>query len=235
MANFNLKKKPQVIDDGEGNWLISYADLMTLLFGFFVIVSAFSTPDAAKMEKLKEATAEAMGGDYKRPFNELVDAVKNVIEKENIQGIQIEELTDGLRITSSSSNFFNSGSAELNPGAETLVTKIGEIILEKAKGFRVLVEGHTDDAPISTREFPSNWELSLRRASEVVRLFERLGVDHFSLRPVGMADVEPLIDVEALKESGDHDKLVAARAKNRRVIIRIQKKLPDRLKKAENI
>jgi flagellar motor protein MotB len=71
--------KPHVEEDWEGNWLISYADLMTLLWFFFVILTAFSTPDVAKVEKLKEATATSMGGKYDSPYNELTDRLKIII------------------------------------------------------------------------------------------------------------------------------------------------------------
>ena len=56
--------------ESEENWLISYADLMTLLWGFFVIISAFSVPSKDLIEKLKQETAESMGGEYVQPFNE---------------------------------------------------------------------------------------------------------------------------------------------------------------------
>ena len=215
-----------VIDDGEGNWLISYADMMTLLWGFFVVLTIFSTPDPRKMERLKEVTAKAMGGEYEKPFNQVGKELKQVVRAMDMGGeIKVDSVTDGLRITSDASRFFDSGSADLYPDAQAIVIELGEILKNTASGFRVIVEGHTDDLPINTKKFPSNWELSLRRASEVVRLFESMGIKHNILRPIGMADIQPLIDIAGL--SGK--KLKVARRKNRRVVIRILKRVRKRI------
>lgn len=210
-------------DDGEGNWLISYADLMTLLWGFFVIISSLSTPDPAKVETLKKETSESMGGKYVVPYNEISDALKDVLKEMNIDHeVQIETLIDGVRITAQSAKFFDPGKATLKEEALPVVRKVGEILLEKGKGFIILVEGHTDDVPINNGLFSSNWDLSMKRATEVVHLFESLGVPHTDLRPVGLADIQPIVPVAGVS---DKAALSEARSKNRRVVIRLQKKI----------
>jgi chemotaxis protein MotB len=210
------------VDDGDGNWLISYADMMTLLWGFFVVLTIFSTPDPEKMERLREVTAKAMGGGYEKPFNEVGKELKQVVRTMDMGGdIKVDSVTDGIRITSDAARFFDSGSADLYPDAQAIIIELGQILKNTASGFQVIVEGHTDDVPINTKKFPSNWELSLRRASEVVRLFESMGMRHEILRPIGMADIQPLVDIVGL----DGKKLVMARRKNRRVVIKIQKRI----------
>lgn len=218
----------EIQDDGEGNWLVSYADMMTLLFGFFVVLSVFSTPDASKFEKLRQHTSESMGGTYTKPFQELSNEMKEIFEKMKLgQELLIEDVLDGIQITSQSARFFDSGSAQLKEEAKLIVSNIGQVLTQKATGFRVVVEGHTDDVPINTPLFPSNWELSLRRSSEVVRLFETLGIPHEDLRPQGLADIKPLVTPTGL--SGIE--LIGAREKNRRIVIKIQKKIE--LRKSE--
>ena len=214
-------------DDGEGNWLISYADLMTLLWGFFVIVSAFSTPNPEKLELMKKKTSEAMGGKYVQPYNEISDSLKVVLKDLNVdKDVQVETLTDGIKITAQSATFFDPGKAVLTDEAQNVIKRVGEVLVLKAKDFLVFVEGHTDDVPIHTLNFPSNWELSLRRATEVIHLFEDIGFPHSHLRPIGLADVQPIVAIEGLADEA----LSMARSKNRRIIIRIQKKIPDRVK-----
>jgi chemotaxis protein MotB len=214
-------------DDGEGNWLISYADLMTLLWGFFVIISAFSTPNPDKLELMKKKTSESMGGKYIQPYNEITDTLKNVLKELNVdKDVQIETLTDGVKITAQSAKFFEPGKANLTDEAQTVLKRVGEVLALKAKDFIILVEGHTDDVPIHTVAFPSNWELSLRRATEVIHMFEDIGLPHANLRPLGLADVQPAIKPEGLTG----DELANARAKNRRIIIRLQKMIPPRVK-----
>ena len=93
-------------DNSDGNWLISYADMMTLLWGFFVIVSAFSVPSKAIIEKIKETTSKSMGEVYVKPFNEISDELQSVLSELNLESdAQIENLTDGIKITMKSGKF----------------------------------------------------------------------------------------------------------------------------------
>jgi chemotaxis protein MotB len=110
-------------DDGEGNWLVSYADMMTLLFGFFVMISAFSTPNAGKFEKMKKETAQAMGAKYTNPYTEMNSSVKTFLKDFNLEEneVSLEETLNGVTITSKGTLFFDSGSAELKPKALELV------------------------------------------------------------------------------------------------------------------
>lgn len=212
----------EVRDDGEANWLISYADLMTLLFAFFVLLTAFSTPSSDKFEKLREATAKSMGGTYTKPFNELSDELKTVLSEMNISSsVKIENLTEGLILTASTTRFFASASDKLDPEAEEILIQLAEILKKKAGGFKIIVEGHTDDVPINRNGFTTNWDLSLSRASQVVKLFEKHGIAHESLRPVGLSDIEPRQKTDGL--SGEA--LTRARELNRRIVIKIIKNL----------
>lgn len=228
---YRLKKRRTLVehDDSEGNWLISYADLMTLLWGFFVILSAMSIPNPELIEKLKQSTSVSMGGEYEQPFNEITDRLLDVLKSVNLEEeASVEVLTDGVKITMKSGHFFQSGSSDLNSHALSVLTRIGDVIKDEGRDFKVLVEGHTDDIPMKSKETPSNWELSSDRASTVVRLFESRGVDHSLLRPIGLADVDPLVDIQGL----DNAQLREARAKNRRIVVRLQKKVARRSKKA---
>ena len=92
--------------ESEENWLISYADLMTLLWGFFVIISAFSVPSKDLIEKLKQETAESMGGEYVQPFNELTDELKDVLDQLNLtENAKIVVLSDGVKLTINHNTF----------------------------------------------------------------------------------------------------------------------------------
>lgn len=209
-------------EGGDENWLISYADLMTLLFGFFVLLTVFSTPNSQKMEQLTKETAKSMGSKYVKPFNELSNQLQKVLDKQSIKNIiAIENVHEGLILTASSTNFFASASDELHPDAEKILIDLGKILQANAKGFNLVVEGHTDDVSISTKQFPSNWELSLHRASRVVRLFEKMGISHTALRPVGLSDIEPIVPIANLSPVA----LTSARERNRRIVIRVIKNM----------
>jgi chemotaxis protein MotB len=207
-------------DDGDGNWLVSYADLMTLLFGFFVMLSAFSTPDAAKLEKLKEATSESMGTTYTKPYADLEKDVQSIVKDIKLdKEIAITQDSEGIKITSKGTLFFESGSATLKDTALTLMENLAVILAQKAKGYRIIVEGHTDDSPIATKQFPSNWELSSARAGSVVRLLESKGIPSETLRPVGLAHTEPVLP----NRSPAGAALPQNQAENRRIVIQISR------------
>lgn len=211
----------------ESNWLISYADMMTLLWGFFVILSAISVPDKKLIEKLKESTSKSLGGEYNKPFNELSDELIKVLTELNLQNeAQIDTLSDGVKLTIKSTKFFESGSFDLSEESKQILIKVGSVLKKQDDKFKILVEGHTDDVPMKKSSLISNWELSSNRAVSVVKLFESIGIKHDNLRPVGLSDVEPGVSFKEL--SGVE--LESARAKNRRIVIRLIKTENKRIK-----
>lgn len=213
-------------EEGEGNWLVAYADMMTLLFGFFVILSAFSSPNAEKVEQLKKGTSESLGGKYVKPYQDLSSGLAKKLEAIDLdKEVAITETEQGVTLTSRGALFFDSGSAELKPIAQSLMTNVAEVLVEKAQGFRLVVEGHTDNSPIASRLYPSNWELSSARAATVVRLLEKKGISSSDLRPIGLADTESI----APNTDSRGMPIVANQAKNRRIVIKIIKKIPNRL------
>jgi chemotaxis protein MotB len=199
---------------------------MTLLFGFFVMLSAFSTPSGEKLEQLKRAASESLGGRYTRPYEDLSAKVSSVLQDYALEkDTRVRETEDGLRVTIRGTVFFDSGSADLRPEAKALLGKLADVLLEKAADHRIVVEGHTDDEPIASPRFPSNWELSASRASVVVRLLEERGFDGRLLRPLGLADKEPL----APNRDSEGRPLPENQAENRRIVLRIQKNLIPRV------
>jgi flagellar motor protein MotB len=129
----------------------------------------------------------------------------------------------GDRITTfemGSAAFFDSGSARLSDGGKAILRGIlGPLTAALAEGYRIRVEGHTDDTPIDTPQFPSNWELSTARASAVVHYFLEQGVPAERLRAVGYADTEPKVP----NRDAAGNPIPANQAQNRRVVIKLEK------------
>ncbi|HTT28721.1 MAG TPA: OmpA family protein [Solirubrobacteraceae bacterium] len=123
--------------------------------------------------------------------------VQSVIER---RGLVVRVLTDNL--------LFDSGSATLQPGADQLLTEVAQL-LNLDPTHPITVEGHTDNQPIATAQFPSNWELSTARATNVVRFLISRGVNRYRLGAVGYADLHPIAS----------NATAAGRAHNRRVEI----------------
>jgi chemotaxis protein MotB len=130
---------------------------------------------------------------------------------------------EGRHVTTFSFNstaFFGSGSATLsNSGEVILQDVVTDLKSEEFKDYLVTVEGHTDDAPIGTSEFPSNWELSTARAAAVVRFFLDRGIPARRLRAAGYADTFPLVS----NRDANGKAIPENQAKNRRVVIALEK------------
>jgi flagellar motor protein MotB len=120
----------------------------------------------------------------------------------------------------SSAAFFESGSANLSDSGQSLLASLlGRLQSPKFAAYRITVEGHTDDEPISSSQFPSNWELSAARAAAVVRFFVEHAIPAHRLRAAGYADTRPL----APNRDVAGDPIPENQAKNRRVVIELEK------------
>ncbi len=209
---------PENHDAGESIWLLSYADLMTLLVGFFALLLSFSKIDVESFEKVRKETTEIFGGEYQKPFQKLKDELKDNVKLQGLNDKAVfDELEKGLSITFRGSVFFDSGSADLKPEAIELLKKVIPTIKKQNTQFNVVVEGHTDDNLIKSDKFPSNWELSSNRASAVLRLFEENGFPKTKLRAIGFADTLPVVPNRA--SSGEISP--ENQSQNRRIVIKL--------------
>jgi chemotaxis protein MotB len=208
-------KKPE---EGEGPWLISYADLMTLLMGFFALIASFSTPDVKKFEEVKKSAAERFQGEYKEPYKELEGQVKEALKQQIAEGkVKVTRASDGVSIKFEGKSLFNSGEFVVQPeGAET-VHAITKTIQSEIGKFKVVVEGHTDNVPITHPIIASNWELSAIRAARIAQLMVTDGFKNEQVTIQGWGDTKP--EVPNTDESGVA--IPANQAANRRVILKI--------------
>jgi chemotaxis protein MotB len=236
--------EPRHADD----WLITYADMITLLlcfFVFFLIVSLkkdqvkpLASPPIQQAFELKE--------DVKTP-KQLPDVFENKAEFRRIEEFeaataleqevpapepvlappppepQPQVQREGDRIATieiSSAAFFDQGSAALAAEGKALLVAVAQDLkAEQYKDYRITVEGHTDDTPITTPQFPSNWELSTARASAVVHFFLDRGIPAEKLRAAGYANTFPkLPNRDALGIP-----IPENQAQNRRVVIKLEK------------
>lgn len=204
--------------DDESNWLVSYADMMTLLVGFFVMLQSFSKVDMMKYEQIKKETTKVFGGEYKVPFEKLSQQMKEMVKKENLTDqVLFQESEEGINITFRGALFFDSGLAKLKIEAIDLLGKLIPVISDQAKEFGIVVEGHTDNRPIVSPIFASNWELSSNRACTVLRMFEEKGFNRSRIKAIGWGDTRPI--VPNTDENGNQ--IPENQAQNRRVVIRI--------------
>ncbi len=208
--------------DDESNWLVSYADMMTLLCGFFIMLFSMSKLDQPQYEKVKESIAKQFGGEYKDPAKETAKFITQVLQEAGIEReSSLRYDSRGVAITFKSTLFFDTLSSEVKADGQTVLTKLIQGVSvrqqEEKKSYRIVIEGHTDSRPVIGGVFPSNWELSSARAARVVRMFLDRGFSPERLTAIGYADTYP--ELPARTPSGEWDE--GALTQNRRVVVRI--------------
>ncbi len=164
---------PPEIEEKE-DWLITYADAITLLMAFMVMLLTFSEYDVPAFEEAAAAIQSNLTGkDATSPIQLLrIDVQDVVFNMQADQVVKVETDGKGIVIELSSSAFYKPGSAEFRDEAIPVLEKLSATLLApRYQTYAVEVGGHTDDIPINTAAFPSNWELSAGRATRVVRFF----------------------------------------------------------------
>ena len=232
-----MKYRRQVDKEpGLDDWLMTYADMITLLLCFFAVFLSVSQPQSDKIEEAKQEVKRVFADPkdfYPReiatPIRDNMPSGQGILPTNTANPFGIVstnrsvQVTPGDRITTiemDSSAFFQSGAALLNPEGSKILDNIGDIIKDdKFKDYNVVIEGHTDDSPIQTAQFPSNWELSTARAASVVRLLIDRGFPPNRLRASGYADTMPKFP----NRDANGKAIPENQAKNRRVIIRLEK------------
>ncbi|MBM3581757.1 MAG: hypothetical protein FJX37_07310 [Alphaproteobacteria bacterium] len=202
------------------SWLTTYADAVTLLMAFFVMLLSMSSFDVARFEK----AAEEIRGDFsgrkaQGPISLMKEEVQDLVyEVQADQAVTVETSGRGLSIELASGAFYKSGSSEIREEAVPVLAKIAETLGAPRYAYYLFsVEGHTDDVPINTPRYPSNWELSTGRATAVVRFFIEHGLDPEKLRAVGFAETRP----KAVNRDASGAPIPANQALNRRVTIEV--------------
>ena len=198
----------------EDPWLLSYADLVTNLLAFMVVLVSMAGISFESMEKI-EGVFSQLDESKPPPLKQLSEEIKQLAEAEGLAG-KVEAALDkeGLAIQLQDRILFPSGVATLSNEGNALVTKLANLLKRLPDRYKVDVEGHTDDVPIATARFASNWELSAARALTVRGNLERDGVPDERLSITAYADTRPAVGpkVESLEER---------RRRNRRVVIRV--------------
>ena len=191
------------VNEGLPGWFGTFADMMTLLFAFFVLLAAISTVDPVKLQQLADGMGKSVGSkkDIENQAMSLADVKKAADKMVEEMGTNPEtgekpvEVTTGpkgVTIGISSDISFQSGSASLKQEIVEVLDKIVPTI--ENSYFDVAVEGHTDNDPLPKSfqsKYPSNWELSSARASKVVNYLIDIGVNSGKLQASGYADRWP--------------------------------------------
>jgi len=226
---------------GAPAWMATFADLVTLLMCFFVLLFAMSTTQQETYKELVQSLRSALGaqavpqsgtregltmhvvpseepsenqeidelgGMIEKELDDIVSEVRELVLFNKLGGeVSVTKTEDGVVITMSDLLLFTQGGTKLAPKGLDILEKVASVLSKLA--YHVKIKGHTDNEPISSVYFPSNWELSSARASTVVRLLVKNGVAPQNISAEGYAHYHPVATNDTSK----------GRALNRRVEI----------------
>ena len=200
--------------DAEGRhrdrWLISYADLVTLLLALFIVMYAASDKERARIIA-ESFSQEISGGNGVLPGMDSDQDRRNKVERKIVedpilmQKTKVRQGKDGLIVSLSEAGFFAPGDAAISPDAQAVIGSLATLL--QSNGAQIRIEGHTDSIPISNARFPSNWELSTARSSTVLARLVDLGISPERLSAAGYGGFRPIAD----------NSTPEGRAQNRRV------------------
>lgn len=220
--------------DGTPEWALTYGDMMSLILVFFIAMAAYSTMDVVKYRQLVGSVQSAFGARDRTPDDAQLSSSPSAgiasaaeeSERREVEHaletafstpggpIEVQHTAEGMRIRLEGRVLFPTGDAVLRDDAWPVLASL--VPFFKAYPYRIWVEGHTDDIPIATLNYPSNWELSAARAGTVVRaLIERGGLPARQLVAAGYADTRGIVP----------NRDDASRTRNRRVEFLLSRKL----------
>ncbi len=187
-----FEEEPEVCEEFEQAWIFTYADLITLLLAFFVLLYSFCKPDIEQFKSVAESFKPVPPG---TPFflegrPEILEALAQRVETSEISEevfVTIDER--GLVVTFKETLLFQPGKTELSAKSQQAIEIFASFL--HALPNQVVIEGHTDDRPIRNAVFPSNWELSAARAGAVARFLEADGVLGRRMQVVGYGGTRP--------------------------------------------
>ena len=218
-----MAKKFQDPPEEPEDWISTYADAITLLLAFFVILVSFSKVNIPQFEAVQAGIKDQLGGtvDSDRPIFSMVNQMQMILDNTPLQDPSETDVgydDQGVVMEFATGSFFEPGSVELTSQAKTILQRVKrELELPPYDIFLIDVEGHTDDSPVSSPYYPSNWELSAARAARVVRYFQELGFEPSWLKASGFGDTKPLVPNRSL----DGEPIPENQARNRRITIRL--------------
>lgn len=212
------RSKGHAEEHPDERWVISYADLVTLLFGFFIILYATADANEVKFEALARGLSDAFnvgvregvkgdsffeggtgivpGRDVSSNIDFDLDLIRRLVDERAAEAgvvgqILVSRDEDRIIIRLADNLVFPSASADVRPEAKPLLAIVAEAVKQTTNEIRV--EGHTDNIPLATSKYPSNWELSSARATAVLRyLTEDLGVGPERTFAAGYGEFRPI-------------------------------------------
>lgn len=216
-----IPKRPVKHEENVDAWLMSYADMITLLLCFFIIFVSVSEPKKDRISQITGGMTGKFGAvNVETPFASATHALRQIVEHNRMyKDMAVEGTTASLSMELATHRFFKEGGADID---EAMLPVIGEVIATLKQPnlaqYTLSIESHTDDTPPRSGLYKNNWELSSVRAAKLADYFIRQGIPAERVRAVGYADSRP--KVPNLDAKGNP--IEANRAQNQRVTVKVE-------------
>ncbi|WP_202708606.1 OmpA family protein [Sporosalibacterium faouarense] len=209
------RKTLDIEDPSTNNWMTTYGDMVTLLLTFFILLFSISEVNSQKFRAIVNSFQGSPGilksgssvfdsrnddaitnQEIENSFVELKNVLENYLKVKNVDSKILVELDQsGLILRFQDNVLFSSGKANIKTESKLVLLDISDILVKEAfKKYNIRVEGHTDSVPtLTTSKYPTNWDLSVARASNVVKfLIEEAGLTPSRLSAAGFSEYKPI-------------------------------------------
>ncbi|MBI2235560.1 MAG: flagellar motor protein MotB [Magnetospirillum sp.] len=209
--------KPAEVDN---SWMDTFGDMVSLLLCFFIMLAAISKVDANLYEQVQSGMAKEIGNqNVAKPLQDLKTQMDQMVA-----GMGADEAVDvgrddkGLVLNLAAGAMFKVGSAEIQSQMLPVLKEIAETLSNpRFATYTIEIQGHTDDTPMRTGQYPTNWDLSSARALTTLKAFAQLGMAQSRMRLAALADVAP----RAPNRSPDGNPYPENQALNRRIEVHV--------------
>ena len=216
----SFKSKKSKVSKSEGLWLMSFADMIMTLLAFMVLMVSMSQVNKRKMEEVQNAMKEESKNEKRPTLQGISENIATEIRRLGLDKAAVVSYdVNGVAVEFQDALFFAPGSANLNPKAASATDQVLALLAHTPQQYSLTLEGHTDDTPmVAGGAFPTNWELSSARGLAMLRTLEKRGIKTERMSVQAFAHTRPRTPTGG-KFGRELD---AARASNRRVVVRIQ-------------
>ena len=213
-------------DGDEGEWIMSYADTVTLLLCFFVIFFSESKygqdSDEQQVAEFESKVENVEVVDQTKDLNKLKIELEARLNKQNLKDFKVIQTDKDISIRLNEKGFFNLGSFKVLPKGNEALSKVSKSLQNMGEDFLIHIEGHTDSKPVRASSFySSNLGLSSLRASNAAEVLVSLGLKPTHIRAIGFGDAKPVSVDRVIASTGEVSYFEDRTQQNRRIEIRL--------------
>lgn len=209
-------------EENTDSWLMSYADMITLLMCFFIIFVSVSEPKRDKFSKITEGLANQFGSvEMSTPFAGVFNSLQAVIENRQVfRDVAIEQTDKSIAMEIAGGVFFKRNSVEFDETKRPILLEMTETLKQiDYLDYTITVEAHTSDRDTENAIYRTNWDLSTARAAQMVKFLIEAGVPPNRIRAIGYGDTQPKVPNTDLNNAP----IPENRDRNERLVIKLER------------